>query len=52
MAILEWRLMGAHDLSTAFTVDAGYKAFPISTFLLSEAQYVNSAANDQKSRLE
>ena len=22
-----WRLMGAHGLSAAFTVDAGYKAF-------------------------
>jgi hypothetical protein len=27
MAILYWRLMGAHGLSATFTVDASYKTF-------------------------
>jgi hypothetical protein len=30
--------MGAHGLSAAFTVDAGYKAFAASAFMLFEAQ--------------
>ena len=31
IAVLAWRLMGAHGLSAAFTVDAGYKAFAMGT---------------------
>jgi hypothetical protein len=30
--------MGAHGLSAAFTVDAGYKAIAIPAFMLFEAQ--------------
>ena len=29
MAVLYWRLMGAHGLSAAFTIDAGYEAFAV-----------------------
>ena len=38
MAVLSWRLMGAHGLSATFTVDAGHKAFAVSAFMLLEAQ--------------
>jgi hypothetical protein len=38
MAVLSWRLMGAHGLSAAFTVDAGYRAFAVTAFMLLEAQ--------------
>jgi hypothetical protein len=30
--------MGAHGLSAAFTVDAGYKGFGVSAFMFFEAQ--------------
>ncbi|MGH8650748.1 MAG: hypothetical protein ACREYE_00585, partial [Gammaproteobacteria bacterium] len=39
MTVRQWRLMGAHGLSAAFTVDAGYKAFVVSAFTLLEAQH-------------
>ena len=35
---LQWHLMGPHGLSAAFTVDAGYRAFAVSAFMLFEAQ--------------
>ena len=38
MAVLSWRLMGAHGISAVFTVDAGYKAFAVFAFMLFEAQ--------------
>jgi hypothetical protein len=38
MPILQWRLMGAHRVSAAFIVDAGYEAFSVSAFMLLEAQ--------------
>jgi hypothetical protein len=38
MAVLLWRLMGAHGLSAAFTVDAGYRAFAVTAFMLLEGR--------------
>ena len=38
MAVLSWRLMGAHGPSATFTVDAGYEAFAVSAFMPCEAQ--------------
>jgi hypothetical protein len=34
MAVLKWRSMSAHELSATFTVDAGFKAFAVSAFML------------------